>query len=100
MNQRLIRIYKPFDIHEIKRHLLIWGTLSAHCAQCNTIGLKFDTPRCPQCQTDFKYHTFQNIKDHYPKIEKLSYERPDLIFVDYEDFKRLSGQLKAEEFLR
>ena len=100
MSQRLIRIYKHFDVHEIKEHLLICGMLSGHCAKCHSVGLKIEQKSCPQCQTDFKYIAFQNIKDHYPKIPKLISERPELIFVDYEDFKRLSGALKAEEFLR
>ena len=100
MSQRLIRVYKNLDIHHIKAHLLIWGELSANCSQCNGVGLKLDEKQCPQCHTDFKYITFRNIKDHLPKINELHHERPDLVLVDYEDFKRISGALKAEEFLK
>ena len=100
MTQRLIRVYKNFDIYQIKSHLIIWGDVSASCAHCNSLGLKFETTQCPDCRADFKYATFRNIKDHFPKITKLIHERPDLILVDYEDFKRLSGALKAEEFLK
>ena len=100
MTQRLIRIYKQLDIHDIKNHLLICGDLTANCSQCNSVGLKLELTRCPQCQTDFKYIAFRNIKDHLPKILKLNRERPDLILVDYDDFKLILGALKAEEFLR
>jgi len=100
MTQRLIRVYKNLDIQHIKAHLLIWGDLTASCAQCNNLGLKLDTPQCPQCHTEFKYIAFRNIKDHLPKINKLNQERPELILVDYEDFKRLNGVLKAQEFLK
>jgi len=31
---------------------------------------------------------------------KLSHERPDLVFIDYDDFKRTEGALKAQEFLK
>ena len=98
--QRLIRIYKNFDIQHIKSHLLIWGDLTASCSQCNSVGLKLDTAQCPQCHTDFKYIAFRNIKDHLPKIHRLIQERPDVTLVDYDDFKRLIGALKAEEFLK
>ena len=98
--QRLIRIYKNLDLHHIQSHLLIWGELTASCSQCNNLGLKFDTLACPQCHTEFKYIAFRNIKDHLPKIVKLNQERPDIVLVDYDDFKRLSGALKAQEFLK
>lgn len=100
MTQRLIRVYKNLDIHHIKSHLLIWGDLNAICSACNNVGLKLDTTQCPQCHADFKYIAFRHIKDHLPKIHKLTHERPEVILVDYEDFKRLSAALKAEEFLK
>ena len=100
MTQRFIRIYKKLDVNEVGRHLMIYGALSASCANCKTLGLKIDTLKCPQCQTDFKYISFQNVKDHLPKMQRLHDERPELIFVDYEDFKKQSGAIKAEEFLK
>ena len=100
MTQRLIRVYKNLDLHHIQAHLLIVGDLTASCSHCNNLGLKLDTRTCPQCHTDFKYIAFRNIKDHLPKINKLNQEHPELILVDYEDFKRLSGVLKAQEFLK
>jgi len=100
MSSRFIRIYKHLDIDEIKKHLLLWGDLSGQCANCSQIGLKMEGFKCPQCQTEFNYLAFKNIKDHLPKIPKLLQERPQLVFVDYEDFKRISGALKAENFLK
>ena len=100
MTQRLIRVYKNLDIQQIKAQLIIWGDVSASCSHCNSLGLKLETAQCPDCRTDFKYVAVRNIKDHLPKIIKLNHERPDLILVDYDDFKRISGALKAEEFLK
>ena len=100
MAERLIKIYKQLDIHKIKDHLLIWGELSGHCSHCNEMGLKFDLTQCPHCHTPFKYIAFRNIKDHLPKVHKLLQERTDLTIVDHDDFKRVSGALKAEEFLK
>ena len=100
MTQRLIRIYKNLDIDEIKKHLLFYGDLSGQCAACNHLGVKLDIPACPSCHTEFKYVAFKNVKDHLPKILKLQAERPSLILVDHDDFKRIAGALKAEEFLK
>lgn len=100
MNHKFLRAYQKFDMDEVKSHLLICGELSAHCAQCNTLGLKFDTSRCPQCQAEFKYITFRNIKENMPKIQKLNETNPRLTFVDYDDFKRITGRLKAQEFFK
>ena len=100
MNYKFIRIYKKLDVTEIKEHLIIVGDINASCARCKNLGLKIDALQCPECQTDFKYMAFRKIKDHLPKLQKLSESRPDLVFVDHEDFERLAGALKAEEFLR
>ena len=100
MSKRFIRVYKSLDFNEIKAHLLIYGALSGSCAHCKTMDLKLDVRQCPQCQNPFKYVSFMNIKDHMPKMLRISQERPDLVFVDYDDYKRTEGAIKAEEFLK
>ena len=40
MSQKFVRIYKKLDINEIKQHLLIYGDLSAQCANCQAMDLK------------------------------------------------------------
>ena len=100
MNQRFLRVYKKLDVIDIKQHLLIYGDLAANCANCQAIDIKLDALKCPQCGADFKYIAFRNIKNHLPKLQKLSDERPNLIFVDYDDFARNLGVLKAQEFLK
>ena len=64
------------------------------------MDLKLEMPQCPHCHCDFKYIAFQNIKDHLPKMLKLAGERPDIVFIDYDDFKRTEGALRAEELLK
>ena len=100
MSKKFIRIYKDVDINEIKRHLMIYGDLSGNCANCQTLDLKIDTLKCPKCQSEFKYLAFRNVRNHMPKMTKLTETRPDLTFVDYDDFKRLKSALKAEEFFK
>jgi len=98
--KRYLRIYKELDITQIKEHLLVYGDLSANCANCQTIDLKLDTVRCPQCQTEFQYIAFRNIKHHLPKLQKITQQRPDVILVDFDDFQKTWGAFKAETFLK
>ena len=100
MGEKFIRIYKKLDVLTIKPHLMVYGDLSASCANCDKIDLKLEMSHCPGCQTEFKYISFRNIKVHIPKIYKILHERPNLMIVDYDDYKRNIGISKAEEFLK
>ncbi len=97
MSDTLVRIFSSVDLQEVKEHLLVYGTLAASCAQCNEMGLKLDMDKCPKCQTEFRYITFRNHKEHMPKILKLYTARPGIKIIDYEDYKKLTGKRKAEE---
>ena len=99
MSERFLRVYKKFYLDEVKAHLLAYGALSGSCANCKRIDLKLDAVECPECKTPFKYIAFQNIRDHLPKMQRLSHERPNITFVDYDDFKRLEGEEKAKGIL-
>lgn len=99
MNLKFIRVYKKVDVDHIKEHLIICGDLSASCSKCNELSIKMDSPKCPSCQTDFLYMAFRNVKENMPKIHKFSETRPDLMLVDYEDFKRTSDAIKARGLL-
>ena len=98
MIERLIRIYCKIDINDIKSHLLIYGDLGGSCASCNKMDLKLDVKTCPQCQAEFKYISFRNIRVHIPKVQKLLEQNPQLKIIDFEDYSRNLGALKAKEF--
>jgi hypothetical protein len=100
MGKMFLRVYQPLDVKEIKAHLLVYGDLSANCANCQAIDLKLDSLTCPSCKTDFKYIAFRNIRNHLPKLQKLHEQRPDVLLVDFEDFQRQIAAIKAQEFLR
>ena len=100
MNTKLVRVYKNLDINTIKKHLLICGDLSANCASCNEIDLKWNMSKCPHCHTEFKYLSFRNIKFHFPKIHNLIIQRPNLVIIDLEDYQKGLALIKAEEFLK
>ena len=99
MSERFIRIYKKYYLDEVKTHLMTYGALSGTCANCKHMDLKVDTPQCPECKTEFKYIAFQNVREHMPKLLKISHEHPHIIFVDYDDFKRIEGEEKAKGIL-
>jgi hypothetical protein len=80
--------------------LMVYGDISAACENCHTIDLKLDMTHCPQCKTEFKFISFRNIKTHLPKVQRLFDERRAVKIVDFDDYKRNIGALKAEEFLK
>lgn len=100
MSGKYLRVYQEFDIHEVKQHILIYGDLAANCGNCPALNVPLDAAACPECQTPFKYIAFRNIKHHLPKLTKLRAARPEVVLVDHDDFKRVLGAAKAEEFLK
>ena len=100
MNGKFIRVYQNLDINNIKSHLMIYGDLSASCANCSKMDFKLDAAYCPECKTEFKYISFRNIKVHWPKVQKLFQERPHFKIIDFEDYSRGIGAAKAFDFLK
>ena len=100
MAELFTRIYKKFDPAEIKKYLMIYGDLSGSCANCDCMDVRLDMTRCPQCQTEFRCVSFRYIKNHLSKVQKLMAERPHIVIVDFDDYKRNLGCAKAKEFLK
>ncbi|MBI3602151.1 MAG: hypothetical protein HY209_04590 [Candidatus Omnitrophica bacterium] len=98
--ERFLRIYKKFYFDEVKAHTLLYGVLSGSCANCKTMDIKLDSPQCPSCKNAFKYIAFMNPRDHWPKMLKIAQERTDVIFMDYDDFKKSEGELRAKDILK
>lgn len=96
----MILVYQKFDISKIKPHLMVYGDLSGACENCGQVDLKLNQTQCPKCQTVFKYVAFRNIKTHIPKLYKLAEERPSLVVIDFDDYKRNLAQIKAREFFK
>jgi len=100
MNEKLIRIYQKKDILLIRKHLLVYGDLSASCQNCKAIDLPMNIHKCPECHTEFKYISFRNVKTHISKIIKLMAQRPSVVIIDFDDYKRNLGVINAENFLK
>ncbi len=99
MSERFLRIYKKFYIDEVKSHLMTYGMLTGMCANCKDMDAKLEHLKCTACGNEFKYIAFQNVKDHMPKMLRIAAERPNVIFVDYDDFKKIEGEEKAKGIL-
>jgi hypothetical protein len=95
MHKQFIRLYQNLDFDVVKEHTLEYGALSGVCSKCKELNIKLDALFCPKCATPFKYIAFQNVREHLPKLLRLSSERSALQFIDHQDFKRIEGEQKA-----
>jgi len=88
----LIRVWKEMDINDIEKHLLVAGEVSGDCSSCRELGINYSLSKsCPKCGNEFKY-----IATRFHEIKKIKQKRPDLIFIDFEDYKKAAGKIKAK----
>jgi hypothetical protein len=100
-----IRVWQPCDIQELGRHLLIVGDLTADCASCRELGIDYAQAKsCPKCGTIFRFITSRNAgkldRDRGSTVKRIKDRRPDLTFVDYEDYRNISGKQSARDFFK
>lgn len=99
MAKQMIRVYQHLEFDVVRDHTLEYGALSGVCSKCKHLNIKIDVTQCPSCQTSFNYIAFQNIKEHLPKVLKMLQEHRDVVFIDYQDFKRIEGEIRARNIL-
>jgi ribosomal protein L32 len=105
MSRGWIRTWIEGDIHDIESHIVIAGDLTSDCGSCKEIGLDILKHRsCPHCGTPFKYVTSRLVggaaPERYAILKRIHSKCPDLIFIDYDDYKKLTAKSKAEDFFR
>ena len=95
-----IRIWEKVDLEMVSKHLVVAGELSGDCSNCRELGIDFAAAKiCPKCRTEFKYLAIRrNNSSDGGLIKRLKDKRPDLIFIDYNDFKEALDKLKAKRF--
>lgn len=103
MSGEFLRVWRPFDIEAVEKQLLILGDVSGDCGACRELGIAYlDAKECPRCKTVFRYVTSRRLETHpgerFQIVRRLGEKRPDLIFIDYEDYKRTIGRKKARDF--
>ncbi len=100
-----IRIWQSCDIENIGKHLLIVGDITADCQACRQLGIDWtETRSCPQCGTDFHFIASRNTgrmdRGRGGVVKRIKDKRPDLTFIDYEDYKEMTGKQQARDFFK
>jgi len=103
MSTVYLRTFKPYDIEDVKKHILIMGDLSSSCGSCRELGIDSQAAKaCPNCGTTFKYVTSRRLESHAG--ERFQWARrthgkfPDLILIDYSDYSKSIGKKQARDF--
>lgn len=100
-----IRIWQKCDIAEITKCLLIVGDVTADCQNCRELGIDYANARqCPKCATTFRFIASRNTGKldggRGATVKRIKDRRPDLTFIDYEDYKEITGKTQAREFFK
>ena len=98
-----LRIWQACDIAEISKHLLIVGELTADCAACRELNIDYSNAKsCPKCSTVFRFIASRNTGkldgNRGATVKRIKDRRPDLTFIDYEDYKEITGKQQARNF--
>jgi hypothetical protein len=94
----LLRVWKELDLQDVEKHLIVIGELSAECFPCHKVGLDKKALSCPGCGTHFKYMGFRRKVDlNYLRRSRQDF--PHLIFIDFDDFKRVTAKRDARKLL-
>lgn len=98
-----MRVFKGFDLEEVKKHLVIAGDLTGDCASCRELGIDYlKATSCPNCGTYFKYVASRRLDAHpgerFQFARRIEEKRPDLMMIDHSDFTHAVGHKKARDF--
>ncbi len=98
-----LRIWQLCDTQEIAKCLLIVGDLTADCSACRELGIDYAKAKnCPKCGTQFRFITSRNAgkldRDRGATVKRIKDRRPDLTFIDYDDYKEVTGKQAARDF--
>jgi hypothetical protein len=95
----LIRVWKEIDLDDIEKHILIADDLHGFCPGCKHTGIKYsEMKKCPGCCREFKYAATREKGDSAAGqlvINKIAKHCPDLIIIDYNDYKHHTDKQKA-----
>lgn len=100
-----IRVWQSCDVVEIGKHLLILGDLTGDCGACRQLGLDWSTVRqCPSCGTEFRFVASRGTgpldRNRGATVKRIKERRPDLTFIDHDDYRQLTGKQQARDFFQ
>ncbi len=93
-----IRVWEELDLADVEKHLLVVGDLSSECFCCHKLGIDSGAKACPGCSAIFKYIGFRR-KLQIPYLQKIRAERPRIVIIDFDDFKKSLGKRDARKLL-
>ena len=93
-----LRLWEEFDLADIEKHLIVVGDLSAECFGCHKVGIDPKARACPGCSAIFKYIGFRR-KVQISYLQKVREQRPRIVIIDFDDFKRSLGKRDARKLL-
>lgn len=100
-----LRIWQACDIEEITKHLLVVGDVTADCQACRELGIDYQNARqCPKCGVTFRFIASRNTgkmdTGRGATVKRIKDRRPDLTFIDYEDYREITGKQSARDFFK
>jgi hypothetical protein len=98
MMKVLLRVWKELDPKDIEKSLIVVGELSSECYVCHDLGLDLHAVQCPHCGTFFKYVGFRR-KINHNFLRQIKESQPDVVLIDFDDFKKLTHQSDARKLL-
>ncbi len=93
-----MRVWSEISIEDVQDHIIMVEDKYGHCPGCKQIGIELkDLDKCPGCGREFKYVTSKDAKNgRHEIVARTRRKLPDLIFVDYDDYERITGKKKAQ----
>ena len=100
-----IRVWQACDVEGVKQHLLVVGDLTADCGACRELGINYrEAKTCPKCGTEFRFITARHAgkldRDRGGTVRRIKERRPELTFIDYDDYKEITGKQSARDFFK
>jgi len=96
--KNFVRTWEDFDLVDIEKHLIVVGDLSSECFCCHKVGVDSKARACSDCSAIFKYIGFRR-KIQMPYLYKVREERPRIVIIDFDDFKRSLAKRDARKLL-
>ena len=93
-----LRTWEEFDLKKIEKCLIVVGELSSECFSCHNVGIDSKAKACPHCGAYFRYMSFRRkLSPAY--LNKVKEGLPNIICIDFEDFKKALGKRDARKLL-
>lgn len=97
-----LRVWTELEVSDVQEHIIMVEDKYGHCPGCKTIGIELKSlQKCPGCGREFKYVSSKEARGGKADIVTRTRKKlPDMIFIDYDDYERITGKKKAESLFK